>query len=244
MKLHILGCGDAFGSGGRNQSGYLVETSDRLFLLDCGPTTLLAMKRVGFDPRRLDAIFLSHLHGDHFGGIPFFFIEYLHQTPRDKPLHIAGPPGTEEKVCELFQLMYGHGSAPRDIPPTSFHLLLPEGTAVVEGISVFSFRVPHQVREISLALKVSCDGKQILFSGDSTWIDRFLDHARAVDLFLCECSFYDTGVGNHVSYLKLREYLPRLRCKQLVLTHLGEEMLARRKEIAETVAEDGMVIEI
>jgi ribonuclease BN (tRNA processing enzyme) len=107
VKLHILGCGDAFGSGGRNQSGYLVETSDRLFLLDCGPTTLLAMKRVGFDPRRLDAIFLSHLHGDHFGGIPFFFIEYLHQTPRDKPLHIAGPPGTEEKVCELFQLMYG-----------------------------------------------------------------------------------------------------------------------------------------
>jgi ribonuclease BN (tRNA processing enzyme) len=74
VKLHILGCGDAFGSGGRNQSGYLVETSDRLFLLDCGPTTLLAMKRVGFNPRRLDAIFLSHLHGDHFGGIPFFFV--------------------------------------------------------------------------------------------------------------------------------------------------------------------------
>ncbi len=42
MKLHILGCGDAFGSGGRNQSGYLIETQDRLFLLDCGPTTLLA----------------------------------------------------------------------------------------------------------------------------------------------------------------------------------------------------------
>ncbi|HEY7218131.1 MAG TPA: MBL fold metallo-hydrolase, partial [Candidatus Binatia bacterium] len=78
MKLHILGCGDAFGSGGRNQSGYLVETNDRLFLLDCGPTTLLAMKRAGLAPQQLNAIFLSHLHGDHFGGIPFLFIEFLY----------------------------------------------------------------------------------------------------------------------------------------------------------------------
>jgi ribonuclease BN (tRNA processing enzyme) len=244
VKLHILGCGDAFGSGGRNQSGYLVEAANRLFLLDCGPTTLLAMKKAGFDPQRLDVIFLSHLHGDHFGGIPFFFIEYLYQKPRHRPLHIAGPLGTEEKVCELFGLMYGHGSGARRIPPTRFHLLQPEASAIVEGINVFSFRVPHQVQEISLALKVSCDGKQILFSGDSTWTDRFLEHARGADLFLCECSFYDAGTGNHLNYLQLREYLPLLRCKQLVLTHLGEEMLARRKEIAETVAEDGMVVEI
>ncbi len=82
MKLHILGCGDAFGSGGRNQSGYLVETADKLFLLDCGPTSLLMLKRAGFDPRRVDTILLSHLHGDHFGGIAFFFIEYLYLRPR------------------------------------------------------------------------------------------------------------------------------------------------------------------
>jgi len=244
VKLHILGCGDAFGSGGRNQSGYLIEASDRLFLLDCGPTTLLAMKRAGFDPRRLDVIFLSHLHGDHFGGIPFFFIEYLYQKSRDQPLHIAGPAGTEEKVCELFRLMYGHGSAAHEVPPTRFHILHPESFTIIKEIKVFPFRVPHQVQEISLALKVSYDGKELLFSGDSAWTDRFLDQARAVDLFLCECSFYDAGTGNHVNYLKLRENLPRLQCRKLVLTHLGEEMLARKKDISEMLAEDGMVFEI
>jgi len=98
MNLQILGCGDAFGRGGRHQSSYLVEASDRLFLLDCGPTALLAMKRTGIDPRRLDAIILSHLHGDHFGGVPFFFIEYLYQRPKRDPLVVAGPSGTEEKV--------------------------------------------------------------------------------------------------------------------------------------------------
>jgi ribonuclease BN (tRNA processing enzyme) len=47
MKLYVLGCGDAFGSGGRNQSGYLIDAADRLFLLDCGPTSLPAMKKQG-----------------------------------------------------------------------------------------------------------------------------------------------------------------------------------------------------
>jgi glyoxylase-like metal-dependent hydrolase (beta-lactamase superfamily II) len=66
-KRDIPGCGDVFGSGGRLPSSYLVEASGRLFLLDCGPTTLLAMKWAGFDP-----LMISHLRGDHFGGLPFF----------------------------------------------------------------------------------------------------------------------------------------------------------------------------
>ena len=244
MKLHILGCGDAFGSGGRNQSAYLVETSERLFLLDCGPTTLLAMKRAGFDARQLQAIFLSHLHGDHFGGIPFFFIEYLYQRNRDQRLEVAGPPGTEKKVRELFQLMYGQGSTPRQIPPTRFHILYPDKATNVGGVDVFPFRVPHQLEEISLALKITCDGKQILFSGDSEWTELFIEHARGVDLFLCECSLYDPGEARHVSFRELEPNLSRLNCKQLVLTHLGEEMLSRRKELPVTCADDGMVIEI
>jgi ribonuclease BN (tRNA processing enzyme) len=239
MKIHILGCGDAFGSGGRNHSGYLVEADQRLFLLDCGPTTLLAMKRAGFDPLALDTIFLSHLHGDHFGGVPFFFIEYLFQRSRSQPLHIAGPAGTEQKVSALYRLMYGA----TELPPVEFHLLEPEKPGLVAGVEIFSFRVPHQVSEISLALKAGYDGKKILFSGDSAWTERFIDEARGVDLFLCECTFYDQGAGNHIRYLTLRENFSRLECKRLILTHLGEEMLARRNDLAAVLAEDGMVID-
>jgi ribonuclease BN (tRNA processing enzyme) len=244
VKLHILGCGDAFGSGGRNQSGYLIEAADRLFLLDCGPTTLLAMKRAGFDPRRLDVIFLSHLHGDHFGGVPFFFIEYLYNKTRATPLHLAGPPQTKERVCELFQLMYGAGSERRDLPPTCFHVLEPEQPLTVAAIQVLPFRVPHQVRDISLGLMISYEHKRILFSGDSAWSDDFLTRARGADLFLCECSHYDEETSNHVSYTILREKLHQLQCKKLLLTHLGEQMLARRQELPVTTAEDGMVVEI
>ena len=244
MRLHILGCGDAFGSGGRNQSGYLVEATDRLFLLDCGPTTLLAMKRAGFDPRRLDAIILSHLHGDHFGGIPFFIIEYLHQSPRDYPLTIAGSPGTEERVRQLYNVMYGGGRNPPDDPPLRFQILTPELMQSVTGIEVFPFRVPHQTHDVSLGLKVGYQHKQILFSGDSAWTDAFIEHARGVDLFLCECSYYDEQPGMHVNYRALAANLARLQCHKLVLTHLGEDMLARRHQLSAIAAEDGMVIEI
>jgi ribonuclease BN (tRNA processing enzyme) len=242
LKVHILGCGDAFGSGGRNQSGYLVEASDRLFLLDCGPTTLLAMKRAGFDPRRLDGVFLSHLHGDHFAGLPFFFIEYLYESPRDKPLDVAGPPGTEERILQLYGLMYGGAEA--EAIPTRFHVLRPQQLSTVNGIQIYPFRVPHQVNEVSLALKVSYEGKQLLFSGDSAWTDLFITHACGVDLFLCECCFYDQTTPNHMNYLKLKEVLPRLECKRIVLTHMGEAMLARSRELEVTCAEDGMVIEL
>ena len=239
MKLHILGCGDAFGNGGRNQSGYLVEAPNRLFLMDCGPTTLLAMKGAGFDPCRLDVVFLSHLHGDHFAGLPFFFISYLYERPRDRPLDIAGPPGSEEKVVELYRLMYGG-----DIPPLRFHVLQPDKEDLILGIQVFPFRVPHQTQAISLGFKITYEGKRILFSGDSAWTDHFLPHARGVDLFLCECSFYERNTANHLDYTTLQAQRPRLECKKLVLTHLGEEMLRRRGELEAICAEDGMVIEL
>jgi len=244
MKLHILGCGDAFGSGGRHQSSYLIDAGDKLFLLDCGPTALLAMKRAGFDPRRLDAIFLSHLHGDHFGGIPFFLIEYLYRKPPLQPLTIAGPPGTEQRIGELFQVMYGSGAEKKEMPFVRFHVLTPDEPASVKGIEVFPFEVPHQNRDISLALKVAYQGKKILFSGDSLWIERFIEQSQGVDLFLCECSFFREQPGMHVSYPALEANRSRLGCKKLLLTHLGEEMLAHEKEIAAAFAADGLALEI
>jgi len=244
MKLHILGCGDAFGSGGRNQSSYLVEANDRLFLLDCGPTALPALKRAGFDPRRLDAILVSHLHGDHFAGLPFFLIDFLYRQPRNEPILIAGPSGTETKVRQLFNLMYGGTSDDKELPAAIFQVLHPDEPTQVAGIDVFPFQVPHQAQAISLAMKVNYQEKQILFSGDSLWTERFVDQSRGVDLFLCECSFFSEQPGMHVNYQTLKANLSRLHCRQLVLTHLGEEMLARRDELEVQVATDGMVIEI
>src|SRR5439155_896796 len=77
VRVTVLGSGDAFGSGGRLHSAYRVETPRHTFLRDCGPTILQSFKRSGRDPGAVDFVLLSHLHRDHFGGLPFLFIEYL-----------------------------------------------------------------------------------------------------------------------------------------------------------------------
>ena len=244
MKVHFLGCGDAFGNGGRNQTAYLVESHDCLFLLDCGPTTLLAMKRAGISPGRLDLVVLSHLHGDHFGGLPFLFLEYLYLTPRSRPLPILGPPTTEKRVRALTHCMYPGIQERRQPLPTRFHILKPGRKKSMKGITIFPFRVPHQIREISLGLKISYEGKTILYSGDSAWTDQFITLADGVDLFICECSFFARDSDSHLSYRKIKENIPRLKCKNLVLTHMDEETFRKKLHPSVRSAKDGMVVKI
>lgn len=240
MKVYFLGCGDAFGSGGRNQSAYLIQSEELLFLLDCGPATLPAMKKAGIDPRDLNAVVLSHLHGDHFGGLPFLFMEFLYNRPRSKPLNVVGPAGTEERAKALLEVMYGA----RELPLLEFQILQPDTTLALCGALVSGFRVPHQTEPISLGLKFSHCGRQILFSGDSGWTDSFVDQSRDVDLFICECCFYDRQTSSHLCYKTIEENLPKLQCKRLILTHMGDDMLARRRELPVMTAEDGLVLEI
>lgn len=70
MKVQFLGCGDAFGTGGRFNTCFLVTTSARQFLIDCGASSMVAMRKFGVDPNSIDMVFLTHLHDDHFGGLP------------------------------------------------------------------------------------------------------------------------------------------------------------------------------
>lgn len=240
MKVHFLGCGDAFGSGGRNQTAYLLEAGSHLYLLDCGPSTLPALRRAGFDPADLDAVILSHLHGDHFGGLPFFFIHYLYNQPRSRPLEVAGPPGTEERVRGLMRLMYGE----KELSFATFPVLEPDIATTVAGATVLGFRVPHQTDAVSLGLRVAAAGRTVLFSGDSSWTDQFITHSRGADLFICECCYYDARSPSHMSYVEIAARRERLECRQLILTHMGEEMLARRGSLPVATAEDGLVMEI
>ncbi len=71
MRITIVGCGDAFGSGGRFNTCVFLEPAKGTLLVDFGASSLVALKARGLDPDRIDGIVLSHLHGDHFGALPF-----------------------------------------------------------------------------------------------------------------------------------------------------------------------------
>jgi len=93
MEIRFVGSGDAFGSGGRFQTCIRLQEHGYTTLVDCGATTLTAMKAQDLDPGEVDAVVLSHLHGDHFGGLPFLVLDGQF-TRRTKALTVLGPVGT------------------------------------------------------------------------------------------------------------------------------------------------------
>lgn len=244
MRVTVLGAGDAFCNGGRRQSGYLVEAGDTTFLLDCGATTLLALKTLGLNADLLDFVAISHLHGDHFGGLPFLFLEYLYERPRTRPLLIVGPPGTEERVWALHRAMYRELSQRPMCFPLKFQEVPPGQPQTIHGVELFPFRVPHQEQDISLGYWLTVAGKSLLYSGDCGWNEDLVRYSQGTDLFICECCYFHSQTTFHISYPKIAEESSRLGCKQLLLSHIGREVLERMDEVTLACAHDGLIVEV
>jgi ribonuclease BN (tRNA processing enzyme) len=244
MRVTILGAGDAFCSGGRRQSGYFVEVGNTQFLLDCGATTLLGLKTLGIAAERIEFVAISHLHGDHFGGLPFLFLEYIYEKHRTRPLVIAGPPGTEERVRSLHRVMYRELSERAPCFPLQFCELAPGKAGTVCGVELFPFRVPHQEKDVSLGYRVTAHGKALLYSGDCGWNEDLVRYSQNTDLFICECCYFHTQASFHISYPKIAQESRRLGCKRLLLSHIGREVLERMSEVTIECAYDGLVVEV
>jgi ribonuclease BN (tRNA processing enzyme) len=244
MRITVLGAGDAFCNGGRRQSGYLVETDSASFLLDCGTTTLLALKTLGISADRIDFVAISHLHGDHFGGLPFLFLEYLYERPRSRPLGIVGPPGIKDRVWALHRAMYRELSERPMCFTLEFREMLPEQAQMLYGVELFPFRVPHQEKDISLGYRVAVNEKALLYSGDCGWNEDLVRYSQGTDLFICECCYFQSQTAFHISYPQLASQTHRFGCKRLLLSHLGREVLERMDEITLECAQDGLVVEV
>jgi ribonuclease BN (tRNA processing enzyme) len=241
VQVRFLGSGDAFGSGGRFQTCILVESGSTRALIDCGASSLIAMKRDGVDPGAIDAILLSHLHGDHFGGIPFLLLD-AQFSRRTRPLVVAGPPGLEERIVTTMEALFpGSSRTPRRFD-LQFVELAERISHPLGALAVTAFGVAHASGAPSYALRLVLDGAVIAYSGDTEWTDALLAAAAGSDLFICEAYFFEKQVKYHLDYRTLAGHRPRLDCRRLVLTHMSAEMLDRRAEVDADCAEDGLII--
>jgi ribonuclease BN (tRNA processing enzyme) len=241
VRVRFLGTGDAFGSGGRLQTCILIESKGASCLLDCGASSLIALRRADIDPDDIGAILISHLHGDHFGGLPFFILDRQFSERRDR-LRLAGPPGLEARVIEAMEVFFSGSSSAQRGFEIQFQEL-PEGVPTSVGpFLVTPYEVLHACGAPPYALRVESNGRVVAYSGDTAWTERLVAAASGADLFICESSFYDRRVPFHLDYATLMQHRSRLDCKRLVLTHMSSEMLSHLADLEVEAADDGFEI--
>ena len=247
MKLTVVGCGDAFGSGGRLQTAYQVDWAGGRFLIDCGATILIGLNRLALDPNAITTIFISHLHGDHFAGLVWWLIHAQHVGKRTSPLSVVGPPGVAGRFVSAAEALYpGSSNLPRRYE-LSFVELIGETPLEVGGVRVTGFAVNHPSGAPSYALRFDLGGKVIAFSGDSEWVENLVAAGRNADLYIMECYDFDGAPRFHMSWSKIAAELDRIGAKRVLLTHMGDAMLARRDDICDprvVLAQDGLSVDV
>lgn len=243
VQITFVGTGDAFAGGGRFQTCLHLDGGAEPLLLDCGATSLTALKRLEIDPASIGYVALSHLHGDHFAGLPWLILDGQF-AKRTRPLVIAGPDGTGERAERVFEALYpGAPDAAR-----AFETRYIEYTERVPfelgPARITAFPVRHTPATAPHSLRVEYAGKVIAFSGDTEWTDTLIEASRDADLFICECNFFDKKAPGHLDYATLAAERAQLECKRTVVTHMSEEMLDHLPEIELEAAVDGAVIDI
>jgi ribonuclease BN (tRNA processing enzyme) len=240
-RLTFLGSGDAFGSGGRLQACLLLSGAGERVLLDCGASSLIAMKRAGVDPGAIDAFAVSHLHGDHFGGLPFLILDGQFAR-RTRPLVVAGPPGVRARVEAAMEVFFPGSTRVARRFETAF-VEFADGCATPLGAAtVTPFPVVHESGAPSYALRVGYGGKVVAYSGDTEWTERLVDAARGADVFVCEAYTFDRRIRYHLDHATLAAHAERLQCRRVVLTHMSADMLARRGDTPFEGAADGLIL--
>ena len=141
FELTVLGCSSATPTSSRHPTAQILNHCDRHFLIDCGEATQIQLRRFGFKMQRIDQIFISHLHGDHYLGIPGL-LGTMHLLGREKELHLYSPPGLEE----IIRVSHHHSKTFLRYP-IIFHTL-EEGTVRIfedDKISVETIPMNHRV---------------------------------------------------------------------------------------------------
>lgn len=244
MRVRFAGSGDAFGSGGRWQTCIHLSGEGRVLLVDCGATSLVALKDQGLDPNAVDAVAVTHLHGDHFGGLPFLILDgqFSHRTT---PLAVVGPPGIRVRLTEAMEALFPGSSQVRRRFPVEVTELHADGQpAALGAATVRGWEVEHACGAPPLALRVDLDGVSFAYSGDTQWTSALVEASRGVDLFAVEAYTFDRAVRFHLDYQTLRAHLGEIGAQRIVLTHMSAAMLTRLADADLPAAYDGMIVDL
>ncbi len=244
VSVTFVGTGDAFGAGGRFQTCFLVRSPGFNFVIDFGASSLISLNQLGISHNEIDAIVLTHIHGDHCGGVPFMLMDAMLGARRDKPLIIAGPRDTEARLKEVYEAMLPgmHVMTPKfDLRYIEMDVMRP---CAVGAATVTPYPAIHTGETNPTSVRCEIGGKIISYTGDSAWNKHMPALGQDADLLILECYFHAKPVKFHLNYPDIKEHWDEFGAKRIILTHMSAEMLPMADDIPEECARDHMVVEL
>jgi ribonuclease BN (tRNA processing enzyme) len=243
VQVHFVGCGDAFGSGGRAQTCIRVTAGAQSVLVDCGATSLAAMRAQGLDPQDIDAVAVTHLHGDHFGGLPFLILD-AQFARRAVPLRVVGPAGTGARLASAMETLFPGSTRVERRFRVVVSEIAPGAVIDIGAMRIRCWQVVHESGAPPLALRVEDDRSSFAYSGDTEWTPALLDAADGASLFAAEAYTFSRPIRYHLDYRTLQAHAGDITAHRIVLTHMSADMLGRLSDAEYPAAHDGLTVEV
>lgn len=226
MKFTILGSGTSVPHPKRSSSGYWLEMESGTILLDCSASAVHRMAQENLDWANLDAIWISHFHLDHVGGLPAYLFGTKHAPDtqnRKKPMRIFGPKGLEDLI-EKFDHANDYGLMKQPFPLEIREVDPLEKFEILDGAEAVALKTPHTDESLAIHIRNEKDDKTLVYTADTGFTKELGSFARRVDLFILECSFVEKSpVETHLQLAQAMHLVRRAEPKKAVLTHLYPE---------------------